>query len=182
MSKRKVALGDLLYHSTHGLCRVNQLINENRGGQETLCYVLVPKIATRAKTRFVIEDTSLQASGFHPLVSVREANKILDYLTAGEIETVDSNSDQKLGETFIQDHNALGFAKKILILCRQDFEGKNKRSRQALERSTKGLVGEFAYVFKITLKEASEKIQKCLRNISKVNPLVFSILEQVGGN
>lgn len=182
MAQGKIALGDLLYHSAHGLCRVNELINENRAGKKTLHYALVPKVATRSKMRFIIEGTSLQSSGFHPLVSVKEANKILDYLTTRKAKTAASGSGQKPGGAFAQDYSAWGFAEKILFLCSQDFEGKNKRNRQELERSAKGLIGEFASVFKITLKEASEKIQKCLRSMRKINPVVFNILEQAGEN
>ena len=45
-----------------------------------------------------------------------------------------------------------------------------------LERSAKGLVGELAFVFKSTLKEAATKVQKSLGNTSKINPLVLVAL------
>ncbi len=182
MIQEKIVLGDLLYHSAHGLCRVNELIKENHTDKKVLRYALVPKVATRMRARFVIESPSMQASGFHHLVSVNEANEILEYLAAGETEVIPSGSEAKAERHSTQENHPWNLAKEILSSCGQDFEAKNKRKLQALERSVKGLVGEFAFVFKITAKETAVKIRKCLRGISKINPLVLSMLEEAGSN
>jgi len=182
MIQEKIARGDLLFHSSHGLCRVDELMKENHAGKEVLCYSLVPKVATRAKARFIIEGASLRTSGFHPLISTKEANKILDYLAAGKAEAAPPGRDAKSGHGLVQEHHAWSLAKEILFFCSQDLEAKNKSKRQALERSIKGLVGEFSFVFKITSKEAADKIQKCLRGIAKTNPVILGILDQAGTN
>jgi hypothetical protein len=45
-----------------------------------------------------------------------------------------------------------------------------------LEQSIKGLVGEFAFVFKVTLKEAAAKIEKSLGKLTKTVPLLQTVL------
>ena len=77
MKKEKIANGDLLYHPIHGLCRVERVTRPSSPGQGDLSYSLVPKIAAKMKSRFVISAVDLEISGFHGLVTPREANKIL---------------------------------------------------------------------------------------------------------
>lgn len=56
------------------------------------------------------------------------------------------------------------------------FEAKDQRKRQKLEQSAKGLVGELAFVLKMTLKETASRIQKSLGNASKINRSVLVAL------
>lgn len=182
MIQEKIARGDLFFHSSHGLCRVDELMKENHAGKEVLCYSLVPKVATRAKARFIIEGASLQASGFHPLVTVPEANKILDYLSKGKVSEISPANELAAQSRSSQSNHLWGLASEILSSCGQDLEGKNKKRRQILERAVKGLVGEFAFVFKVTSQDAAAKIRKCLKNVSKTNPLVLTLLDQAGAN
>ena len=55
-------------------------------------------------------------------------------------------------------------------------QAKDQKKRQILEHSVKGLIGELASVFKITLKETAAKVQKSLGNASKINPAVLVAL------
>ncbi len=180
MIQEKIVRDDLLYHSAHGLCRVNELIKENRSGKEVLCYSLVPKTATKMKVRFVIADYDMEASGFHPLVSLKEANKIMKYLRAGDVTATGLNNEPEPVSHFAQENHPWVLARGILAFSHQGPEVKDQRKRQALERSAKGLVGELAFVFKITLKETAIRIRKCLNGTSRVNPLVLDALEQAG--
>lgn len=178
MIQEKIVRDTLLYHSAHGLCRVDELIREMRSGKEVLSYALVPKLATKMKVRFVVSDLDMEMSGFHPLVSVKEANEILEYLKAGEIETALPAKIPQSDDHSAQENHPWNLAKGILSLSSQNFEIKDQRKRQILRRFAKGLVGEFAFVFKMTLKETSLKIRKSLGGISKINPLVLDALEQ----
>ena len=52
MLPEKIVEGDLLYHPVHGLCRVKEIIKQNRSN--SLYYSVVPKLTTQMKVRFVI--------------------------------------------------------------------------------------------------------------------------------
>jgi len=173
MKKEKIANGDLLYHPIHGLCRVERVTRSSP--QEGISYSLVPKVATKMKARFVISAADLAVSGFHGLVSPREANKILHYLKAGNGKGqpgIDSSAD-------LQDQ-AWGLARSLQTFAHDKFEAKDQRKRQALERSAKGLVGELSCVFKLTLKKTADRVLKNLGPTSRINPSVLSALALAG--
>ena len=160
--------GDLLYHAVHGLCRVDEITKENHSGREVPCYSLVPKTANRMKVRFVVSVVDLQASGFHAPVSLKGAREILEYLRAGTLSACTA------------DDQAWVLARAILSSSRDNLEFKDARKRQMLERSAKGLVGELAYVFKMTLKETAASVQKSLGNTSQISPMVLAALAHAG--
>jgi hypothetical protein len=175
MKNEKIENGHLLYHPIHGLCRVERVTRPSPPSRGDLSYSLVPKVATKMKARFVISATDLEISGFHGLVSPREANKILHYLKAGNGKGhpgTDSSSH-------LQDQ-AWGLARALQTFAYDKFEAKDQRKRQALERSAKGLVGELSCVFKTTLKKAADKVLKNLGPTSRINPSVLSALALAG--
>lgn len=154
---------DLLFHPVHGLCRVDRVTRQSRPGGTVPCYSLVPKTMSKMKVRFIIAAPEMEVSGFHKVISTKEANKILDYLKAG-----DSGADQT-DQTWTLARNILSFAKDKL-------KTRDQRKRQLLEHSIKGLVGELACVFHLSLNEAASRIEKNLTRISKKNPLVIAAL------
>lgn len=167
MISNRIIEGDLLYHAVHGLCRMDRVIHENRSGKEILCYALVPKIKKRMKVRFVIPLDDVEASGFHALVSMKEANEILDYLKAGD-------------RTAIQTNQTWLLAQNLLCFSSEQIGPRDQRKRQILERSVKGLVGELAYVLKMTLGETVALVRKSLGKISQINPPVLAALAHAG--
>lgn len=175
MKKEKLANGDLLYHPIHGLCRVERVTRPSSPGQGALSYSLVPKVAARMKSRFVISAPDLEISGFHGLVSPKEANKILHYLKAGNGKGHPGTDPAPN----LQDQ-AWGLARTLQTFAYDKFEAKDQRKRQALERSAKGLVGELSCVFKITLKKTADRVLKNLGHGSRINPSVLSALALAG--
>lgn len=107
----------------------------------------------------------MQASGFHSMLSKPEAKKILAYLKAG-----------KFGEE--QTLPAWNLARNILIFSVDRLKTRDQRKRQLLEHSIKGLVGELACVFKLSLKEAAARVEKHLAQFCKKDPLVLAALER----
>ena len=174
--QEEIVEGDLLYHAVHGLCRVDEVIKQNQSGKEVPCYSLVPKAADKMKARFIVRAADMEVSGFHVLVSPKEANRILDYLKAGDKVTAPSGVTPKTVSSFAEQHQTWGLAQAILSFSHDKFEAKDQRKRQMLERSAKGLVGELAFVFKTTLKETAARVQKSLGNASKINPSVLVAL------
>jgi hypothetical protein len=175
MKKEKIVNGDLLFHSVHGLCRVERVTppsSSDRGGPS---YSLVPKIAAKMKSRFVISASDMEVSGFHGLVSPKEANKILRYLKVGNGKSRTESDASSTPQV-----HAWDLAQGLLTFAHDKFEAKDQRKRQALERSAKGLVGELACVFKLTLKKTSDRIQKNLGRGSRINPSVLSALTLAG--
>ena len=164
---KRIAQGDLLYHAAHGLCRMDRIVHENQLGKEIACYAFVPKIKNKMKVRFVIPMNDIEASGFHALVSIKEANGILDYLKAGDDTAVQTN------QTWI-------LAQNLLCFSSEKIGGREQRKRQLLENSARGLVGELAYVLKMTLEETVGLVRKSLGKISRINPPVLAALTHAG--
>jgi hypothetical protein len=129
------------------------------------CFMLEPKVPTKMKTRYIVAVEQMPHSGFHLLVSPKEAEQILGYLKEGDV-LAPATANATDG-TF---NSAWVLAKEILFFLKGSFNPKDPRKRQALDRSVKGLVGEFAHVFKITLKEAADKILRSLKVESRTNP------------
>ncbi len=164
MVQEEFTEGDLLYHSVHGVCRMDRKIEQTQSGKKVRCYSLTPKALNNMKVRFIIGVKDIEVSGFHTIVSPKEANQILDYLKERD------NTDVSVkNETWT-------LAKTILDLSREKADARDQRKRQMLERSVKGLLGELAFVLKITLKETATRIQKSLGSPSKINPLVIGAL------
>lgn len=167
MVQEEIVPGSLLYHEVHGLCRVDRLIKQNQSGKEVLSYSLLPKIASKMKVRFVIAASDVETSGFHSLVSIKEANQILDYL-------------KTKNATLVTENKTWGLAQTILSFSHDEFAAKDQRKRQILERSAKGLVGELAFVLKWTTKETAEKLLKNLETASKINASIRVALTNAG--
>jgi hypothetical protein len=180
MIQEKIAQGDLLYHAVHGLCRVDEIGRQKESGKEVLSYSLVPKVANRMKVRFVIADTDLKASGFHALVSLKEANEILAYIEAGDIEAIPSAVGARAAASSRPENQAWELAREVMTFSREHVEVKDQRKRQVLERSVSGLVRELAFVFKATLKETAGKVRRSLGETPKINPSVLAALVHVG--
>ncbi len=174
------ATGDLLFHPVHGLCRIDRINSHQEAGKPVLSYSLVPKAMGRMKSRFVISAADVEISGFHEVVSRKEANKILAFLKKGKSDLNPSSGRDKFEGVFPENYDAWSLARAILFFSRDKFDAKDQRKRQQLERSARGLVGELAVVFRSSLKDTAEKIQKSLGNRSKINPLVLVALAHAG--
>ncbi len=165
MKPGMLAPQDLLYHPAHGLCRVDRVTVQERSGKKVACYSLVPRIATKMKVRFVIAEPDLEVSGFHRVISVTEARKILAYLRTGD------NSASQTDQTWALARNILSFTKDKL-------NPRDQRKRQLLEHSVRGLVGEFSCVLEISLKEAVRKIEQSLGSNTTIHPLLHASLSR----
>ena len=176
-AQKRFAQGDLLYHVIHGVCRVKEILKQEQSGKSILCYCLVPVVTSYMNVRFVVAVDGIQSSGFHLLLTQKEANKVLDYLKSGEpiVYPVDAG-EEVVSVSFAEENESWALAKTILSCSHEKSEIKDQRKRKALERSAKGLIGELAYVFQIPLKEAAERVRHCLECGSNVNPMVLSAL------
>lgn len=162
--KLNVSKDDLLFHAVHGLCRVK--IVTKPSGSEEANYTLLPVTAGHGKVRFMISESSLENSGFAKLISVIEANEILNFLKTGSKKASS------------QDH-AWAYAETVRSESCSAELVKDRRKSQLLDRSLKSLASELSFVLNYTLKETADKIQKNLAALSKINPMVLSALANV---
>lgn len=164
---------ELLYHAVHGLCRVEKVNNPTA---KSATYSLVPVKKTSMQSRFTINAADIDASGFHPVVSLDDARDILKYLSTGNSASVPENAAAKTGSSAAYQNKTWGLAQAIVSY--EKTEIKSRMKREVLERSAKGLVRELAIVFNTTIKDSASKIQKSLAKKSTVHPLVLEALEQ----
>ncbi len=173
---REILEGSLLYHPVYGLCRVERLIRQERGDKQVLSYLLVPRKDNSMKTRITVAAAGIEESGFHKPVSLKEANEILAYLTTGDATDAPPPAVPKTGYSGASYDRTWDLARAVFSY--ENTEAKNRIKRPVLERSIKGLVGEFAFVFDITLKKSAEKVQRSLGKKLKTDSLVLDLLSQ----
>lgn len=164
MKPEKLERHDLLFHPAHGLCRIDTVTRQRGAAGPALSYSLVPKMMSRMKVRFFISEADLEASGFHKIISVKEAHQILGYLKTGDSGTEQTGQTWKL-------------ARNILCFSKDKINTRDQRKRQQLEHSMKGLVGEIACVLQLRIKDAAARIEKSLAPaLLKGNPLLLAAL------
>lgn len=157
----KILKDDRLYHATYGLCRVASIIKA--APPEELSYALLPVSQTRSKARFTVPHNLLKDSGFNRLVSVQDAEAILDYFKTGE--------KKKSAEG-----NAWDLAVALRAEARNKEVTKDKRKIQQLNHLVKSLTNELALVLQLPGEEILGRIQGNLKPASRVNPLVAAVL------
>lgn len=172
--------GHLLYHSSHGPCRVKDIIKQTQSGKDQYYYSLESKEARFRGARFLIDTNQVETSGFHPAISPKEANQILDYLG-----TSDPN-DLKLGEkqpkvilSLIQENSPRAFARVILIFSREKDGKGAKGKREMLGRAARGLLLELSFALEIPEEEALIRMKKSLKRSAKVNPWVLETISSI---
>jgi RNA polymerase-interacting CarD/CdnL/TRCF family regulator len=185
--KSKITIGDLLYHSVHGMCRVKEIVR-TQGSSDS--YALVPQLFSRMRLRYVIPQESLKESGFRAPVTLAEAGAILNYFRTGRkldksvaaAKTAVKKEVKKLEAPTVpmppKDHSTWAMAETMMTCSREEFQFKEQRMRTLLHKDATGLVRELAFVFKVSLRDAVTMIQKNLRGTSKLNPAILSALEK----
>ncbi len=172
--------GHLLYHSSHGPCRVKDIVKQTQSGKDQYYYSLESKQARFRGAKFLIDSDQVSTSGFHPAISREEANRILDYLKTSDPE------DRKLGEkqpkmilSLIQENTPWAFARVVLIFSRE-HDGKGaKGKREMLGRAAKGLALELSFALEIPEEEGLDRMKKSLKRSAKVNPWVLETISSI---
>jgi hypothetical protein len=162
--KTKVEVGDLLYHSVHGMCRVKQVLKKTGNSAD---YALVPQLTNRTNLRYVVPHESLEESGFRKPVSAEEAEQILSYFRTG-----------KRKEDLAANRITWAMAENMLTCSKETFQCKDQRTKMTLQKNAFGLVREIASVLNLPLRAAVNLIQKNLRGSSRLNPTVVTALEK----
>lgn len=176
VKKKKLQQGDLLYHAVHGLCRIQDVTEGSNKGE--VYYSLVPRDRTLMKVRFLLSSTDLEKSGFHGLVSLKEANEILEFLKARDGQRPDeTESAEKVQISFAEDTTTWALARDIAASCREKWESRDQRKRQRIERSAKGLIEELSFVFHESKAETADRVKKQLGRRSSLNPAVLAALD-----
>ncbi len=172
--------GHLLYHSSHGPCRVKDIIKESQSGKDQYYYSLESKQPRFRGAKFLIDSNQVETSGFHPAISQEEAHKILDYLGTSDPD------DRKLGDkqpkvilSLIQENAPWSFARVVLIFSREKDGKGAKGKREMLGRAAKGLVLELSFALEIPEEEGLVKLKKSLKRNAKVNPWVLDTISSV---
>lgn len=162
--KDAILKDDLLFHSVHGLCRVQGVTLATRS--EETSYALLPVSTNRAKVRFVIPQSSMENSGFRKLMTRKEAQAILDYFKSKTKKDSECGQCWMMAATIVAESGSKDFLK-------------DARRRQAVERAVKGLCAELAFVLDATVSEIAGRIQKNLGPVASIHPLVLAALANV---
>jgi RNA polymerase-interacting CarD/CdnL/TRCF family regulator len=163
-TKNGLRKGELLFHPTHGLCELTGVVKSSGSKEDS--YLVQPVQRNHDRIRFIIPQEALVESGFDRLITADDARAILKYLETGEKKKSRSCQAWDLATTVFDEASTKEFIK-------------DARRRHALERAVKGLAGQLSCVLRCTIRQTADTIQKKLKAVSAVNPLVAAMLQKV---
>ncbi len=169
--------GFLLYHSTHGPCRITDIIKQPQSGKDQFYYSLESKLPNCRGARFLIDSDQVEASGFHLAISPKEANKILGYLKTRDLNNCGLGKEQSeviLG--LIRENTPWTFSRVILIFSLEKDGKAAKGKREMLDRAAKGLIRELSFALEIPEEETFSRMKKSLKRSQKTNPWVLDTI------
>jgi RNA polymerase-interacting CarD/CdnL/TRCF family regulator len=178
---KKMKVGDWLYHPIHGVVRIQRITNEKRDAETVVRYTLIPQVETSMKVQYVISAEEVESSGFHAVISKKEAQKILDYLKEGELAETPRALDFSQKIPLVEQNEPWTLVKILLCCVCAQPDARERRTRQELERAAKGLVQELAFVFKTTTEETILMVREAIETKQEINPVVEHALVQIAG-
>src|SRR3989338_1483231 len=167
--------GCLLFHSSHGLCRIKEINKQIQSWKEQYYYSLESREARFKRAKFIIDASQINTSGFHLVISREEANKILNYLKTNDLSNENQNIQELSKEvlSLIEKNTPWAFSKVILIYSREKNGQVAKGKREMLLRAVKGLMRELSFVLNLSEREVCQKVKKNLVYRSKANQWVL---------
>ncbi|MBI1977538.1 MAG: hypothetical protein HYS55_02175 [Candidatus Omnitrophica bacterium] len=169
--------GFLLYHSSHGPCRITDIVKQTEAGKDRYYYSLESKQPRFRGARFLVDSDQVEASGFHPAISQKEAKQILDYLKSSD--PINRGLGKKQSETIlslIKKNTPWAFSRVISIFSLEKGGKVAKGKREMLDRAAKGLIRELSFTLEIPEEEAFSRMKKSLKRKQKVNPWVIDTM------
>lgn len=172
--------GFLLYHSSHGPCRVKDIIKQTQSGKDQYYYSLESKQPRFRGAKFLIDTNQVETSGFHPAISQKEANQILDYLKTSDPEDCELGERQpKVVLSLIHENTPWAFARVVLIFSREHDGKSAKGKREMLGRAARGLALELSFALEIPEEEGLIRMKKSLKYNGKVNSWVLDTISSI---
>src|SRR3989338_457831 len=169
--------GFLLYHSSHGPCRITDIVKQTQSGKDQYYYSLESKQPRFKGAKFLVDSDQVEASGFHLAISQKEANEILDYLKTSDPSNHGlgkKQSEMILG--LIRKNTPWAFSRVILIFSLEKDGKAAKGKREMLDRAAKGLIRELSFTLEIPEEEAFSRMKKSLKRSQKVNSWVLDTI------
>lgn len=176
---KKMKIGDWLYHPIHGVVRIQRITSEKKEGKTIARYTLIPQIESSMKVQYVISAEEVESSGFHAVISKKEAQKILDYLKEGEIEETPRALDFSQKIPLVEQNEPWTLVKILLCCVCSQPDARERRTRQELERAAKGLIQELAFVFDATTEETIAMVREAIEVKQEINPVVEHAFLQI---
>lgn len=168
--------GDVLFHSTHGLCAVKGIVGRP-SGLEGLSYWIEPIQSAKHLSRYFVGVHQAIQSGFHRPISKKEVGAIFESFHPGgkEAESFSQEDYSFQLRTVSQGNTARAFAKVLLMAASKQLycdRGESKIVRHAAD----ALAREIAVVLKITVPKAFSLIRKHLRSHLAAHPWLGDVL------
>ncbi|MFO7944652.1 MAG: CarD family transcriptional regulator [Anaerolineales bacterium] len=164
--KKEFSKGDWVFHLYHGVGEI-QGIEEKVLGDESETYY---KVQAR-KGIYWIPITESESERIRPVVSNKDLKKALDILKSPPEKMADKHTTRKSRITQITKEGELeGFCALL-----RDLQGKRVRDKlntteqRAHRKLKKKIASEWAATKEISVREATKKLNKILRDISPEN-------------
>jgi len=172
--------GQLLFHPSHGICRIRGIVRRPELTTDGLCYWIEPKGKGRSTVCFFITRGRLAESGFHIPASEKKASEIVDYLKKGEkqkrlmgIERVETL------RALAKKNNALVYARVLHMIIDHQDQKVGREMRQFFKYYFEGLVRELSFSLRLTVSQASTLVKASLQERTKLEEWILKIIDSV---
>jgi CarD family transcriptional regulator len=163
--KRRYAKGDWVFHLYHGVGEVQGIEEKELGGESETYY----KVEARNGVYWIPVEEA-ESERIRPVVSNKELKKALDVLKSPPEEMADKHTTRKSRITQVtKDGELEGFCALLRDLQAKRIADKlNTTEQRAHRKLKKKIASEWAATKSITVREATKKLNKILRDISPV--------------
>lgn len=160
-------IGDLTYYKSHGICRIESIIEQNFTGTPMQYYVLQSKLRPGVTLYHPVESNNCQ---LEKLLTYDEAMKIIDIFAndASDWDERNTNRQRHHNEIF-NSNDHLQIAQLMNTLLRKEIELQQHEKKlasqdtQMLQQITVGIFD----ILELALKQPKEKLeQQIYKNIS----------------
>ena len=171
--------GDILYHATHGLCRVKGVVERSILGESDFCYYLEPERIGKVNARFFVALNRIHEAGFHRPLTADRAKKILDYLKKGHAASGLSRkveNDDLL--TLSQKKTPRAYADILLLLVEDKDVLSNRKKSRLFRYAADILAHELALALNISVKRANLRMWNSMK-VLHTNARLRGVLDKI---
>ena len=172
--------GQLLFHPSHGVCRIRGIVSRPELAMDGLCYWIEPKKRGRSTVCFFITTSRLPESGFHIPASGKKASEVVDYLKNGEKQKRLMGMERvETLRALAKKNTALDYAKALHMIIDHPEQEVNREMRQLFKYYLEGLVRELSFSLELTVSLAAALVKASLQERTKLEEWILKVIDSV---
>lgn len=162
MTPPRFSRNDLFFHYVHGLYRL-VTIAKPYSKEEEIIYTLLPVEPSKVMMKFHISENCFDDSGFNAMISVREAQRVLDFLGGKKIKPREQSRVWKLAQSILEVNSASNIPE-------------TPKMRKDIERSLKSLIYQLGFILNLPVRKITNQVQDALSQSFEISPRLARFL------